>query len=170
MRRVGQFLLALFVVAGSSCTLHSAYLQKQYDKRLDRLQKERDKLSKTSDPVDRAKSDIVVSDILLSLASDAIKSGEPEVLVKRLGEYVDVIQDAHQGMMKTGRDAHKKPKGFKELEIALRRQIRMLDDLAHGVTFDQRDPVEQARQKAVDIREDLLKALFGEKNAPSSKS
>jgi hypothetical protein len=46
----------------------------------------------------------------------------------------------------------------------------MLDDLGHGLTFDQREPVDKAKQQASDIRDDLLKALFGEQNAPSRKS
>ena len=41
-------------------------------------------------------------------------------------------------MIKTGRDAHRKPKGFKDLEISLRRQVRILDDIGKGLTFDQR--------------------------------
>jgi len=159
----------LIAVALTSCAIHTASLQGQYDKRLERLQKERERLSRTTDPVARTKADINISEILLSLASDAVKTGEPELLGKRLNEYTDTIRDAHQTMMKTGRDAHRKPKGFKELEIALRRQIRTLDDLAHSVSFDQRDPVEKAKQQASDIREDLLKAFFGEQNAPSRK-
>jgi hypothetical protein len=58
----------------------------------------------------------------------------------------------------------------RELEIALRRQIRMLDDIGRTVTFDQRDPVDKAKEEASDIRDDLLKALFGEQNAPAHKS
>ena len=169
MRTVQRLTLVLIVVAVSSCAIRTASLQGQYDKRLERLQREKDKLNRISDPVNRTKTDITISEILLSLASDAAKTGEPELFLKRLSEYVDAIRDAHQTMMKTGRDAHRKPKGFKDLEIALRRQIRMLDDLAHAVTFDQRDPVENARQHASDIREELLKALFGEQNAPSRK-
>jgi hypothetical protein len=160
----------LIAVALTSCAIHTASLQGQYDRRLERLQKEREKLSRSTDPVARTKADINISEILLSLASDAVKTGEPELLGKRLNEYTDTIRDAHQTMMKTGRDAHRKPKGFKELEIALRRQIRTLDDLAHSVSFDQRDPVEKAKQQASDIRDDLLKAFFGEENAPSRKS
>jgi hypothetical protein len=161
----------LSVAAVSSCTaMHTTFLQRgQYDKRLERLQKERDKLARSTDPVDRTKTDINISEILLSLASDAIKSGEPEVLDKRLSEYVETIRDAHQTMMKTGRDAHRKPKGFKELEIALRRQVRVLEDLSHSVTFDQRDPVDRAKQEAADIREDVFRALFGDQNAPPRK-
>ena len=169
MRTIERLLLVLIVVAVSSCAIHTTSLRGQYDKRLERLQRERDKLNKLTDPVDRTKTDIAISEILLSLASDAIKTGEPEVLGKRLSEYVETIRDAHQTMMKTGRDAHRKPKGFKELEIALRRQIRVLDDLSHSVTFDQRDPVDKAKQEASDIREDVFRALFGEQNAPSRK-
>jgi len=169
MRRIEKVLFTLFVISLSSCTVRIASLQSQSDKRLERLQKERDKLARTTDPVDRTKSDIAISEILLSLAGDAARSGEPEALEKRLNEYIETIQDAHQTMIKTGRDAHRKPKGFKDLEIALRRHIRMLDDLGHGVTFDQRAPVDKAKEQATDIREDLLKALFGEQNAPSRK-
>ena len=165
-----HLLFILLVVVLSSCAVRTASLQGQVDKRLERLEKERARLKGEIDPVDRTKSDIAISEILLSLASDAVRSGEPEVLEKRLTEYVDTIQDAHQAMMKTGRDAHKKPKGFKDLEIALRRQIRMLDDIGKGLTFDQRTPVDKAKQEASDIRDDLLKALFGEQNAPSRKS
>src|SRR5437773_10227103 len=162
MRRIEPLLLMLLVVAVSSCAVRTTSLQGQYDKRLERLQKERDKLNRLTDPVDRTKTDIAISEILLSLAGDAVKTGEPEVLGKRLSEYLDTIHDAHQTMVKTGRDAHRKPKGFKDLEIALRRQIRTLDDLAHGVTFDQRDPVDKAKQEASDIRDDLRKALSGQ--------
>jgi len=170
MRKIERFVLVLVVVAVSSCAIRITPLQGQYDKRLERLQKEKDKLNRITDPVDRTKTGIAISEILLSLASDAIKTGEPEMVGKRLNEYVEIIRDAHQTMMKTGRDAHRKPKGFKDLEIALRRQIRVLDDLAHSVSFDQRDPVEKAKVQASDIREELLKALFGEQNAPSRKS
>ena len=168
MRITYRLLFVLILITVTSCTIRTGFFQ-GVDKRFERLQREKDKLNRLTDPVDRTKTDIAIAEILLSLASDAIKTGEPEALGKRLNEYVETIRDAHQTMVKTGRDAHKKPKGFKELEIALRRQIRMLEDLARGVTFDQRDPVEKAKEEASDIREDVLKALFGEQNAPSRK-
>ncbi len=169
MRTIERFLLMLVVLSLTSCAIRTASLQAKYDKRLERLERERNKLKSATDPVDRAKTDINIAEILLSLASDAVRTGEPEVLEKRLSEYRDTIQDAHQTMVKTGRDAHRKPKGFKDLEIALRRQIRMLDDIGKSVSFDQRDPVDRAKKEASDIRDDLLKALFGEQNAPSRK-
>lgn len=170
MATIQRLVFIVTVVAVSSCAVvRTASLQGQYDKRLERLQRERDKLNRITDPVDRTKTDINISEILLTLASEAVKTGEPEVLEKRLKEYVEAIQDAHQSMIKTGRDAHRKPKGFKELEIALRRQIRTLDDIGRTLTFDQRDPVDRAKQEASEIRDELLKALFGEQNAPARK-
>src|SRR5689334_575945 len=139
MRYIDRLPLILLALTVSSCAIHSASLQGQIDKRFERLERERAKQKAATDPIDRAMSDITISEILLSLAGDAVRSGEPEVLEKRLAEYVDSIQDAHESLVKTGRDAHKKPKGFKDLEIALRRQIRTLDDIGHGLTFDQRE-------------------------------
>jgi hypothetical protein len=169
MRTIQRFSILLIVLSMTSCAVRTVALQPQIDKRLERLERDREKLKHTTDAVDRTKIDIDISEILLSLVSDAVKSGEPEALGRRLNEYVETIQDAHQAMMKTGRDAHRKPKGFKDLEISLRRQIRILDDIGRGLTFDQREPVEKAKQQASDIRDDLLKALFGEQNAPGRK-
>src|SRR5581483_11187942 len=170
MRKMQRLLFTLLLFASASCAVRISSLQGQVDKRLERLEKERARLKTLTDAVDRTKSDITISDILLSLASDAVRSGEPEVLQKRLGEYVEAIEDAHDSLMKTGRDAHKKPKGFKDLEIALRHQIRTLDDIGKLLTYDQRGPVDKAKQQASDFREDMLKALFGDQNAPSHKT
>jgi hypothetical protein len=162
----------LLLLSLSSCVaVRSSFVQNDYDKRLERLQKEREKLARQqTDPVGRTKTQIKISEILLTFISDAVQSGEPEVMEKRLTEYLSAIQDAHETMMKTGRDAHRRPGGFKDLEIALRRQVRQLEDIGRGLTFDQRDPVDRARQQAADIRDNLLRALFGEQNAPARKS
>src|SRR5262249_36195044 len=128
------------------------------------LQRERDKLKRATDPVDRAKSDIKISEILLSLTNDSVRNGDAETMEQHLTEYVSTIQDAHETLMKTGRDARKKPHGFKDLEISLRRQINQLKDIGGALTVDQREPVDKARSEASRIRDDLLKALFGGQN------
>jgi hypothetical protein len=171
MRAINRSLVLLLILTLNSCaTTRLSFRQKDYDKRLQNLAKEREKLVRQTDPVGRTKTQIKISEILLTLVSDAVQSGEIEAMEKRLGEYTAAIEDAHQTLMKTGRDAHKKPGGFKDLEIALRRQVRQLEDIGKGLTFDQRDAVDKAREEAADIRDDLLKALFGEQNAPSRKS
>jgi hypothetical protein len=142
----------------------------QSNKQLERLQKEKANLARQTDPVGRTKTQIKISEVLLSLVSDAVQAGDMESMQKYIDEYVSTIQDAHQTMMKTGRDAHRKPGGFKDLEIALRRHVRQLTDIGKSLTYDDREPLEKAKEEAIDIRDDLLKAFFGEQNAPSRKS
>jgi hypothetical protein len=48
--------------------------------------------------------------------------------------------------------------------------VRQLVDIGKALTFDEREPLDKAKEEAIDIRDDLLKALFGEQNAPSRKS
>jgi hypothetical protein len=165
-----SFVLFVFLVV-SSCAARSSSssFRQAYDKRLERLENEREKLKRQTDPVGRTKSQIRISEILLTLVSDAVKTGDLELMEQRLEEYVTAIQDARQTMTQTGRDAHKKPGGFKDLEIALRRQVRQLEDIGHGLTFDQREPLDKAKEQAGDIRDEMLKALFGEQNAPARK-
>ena len=141
----------------------------QTDKQLERLQKEKSNLTRQTDPVGRTKTEIKISEALLNLISDAVQAGDMELMQKYIAEYLTAIQDAHQTMMKTGRDAHRKPGGFKDLEIALRRHVRQLVDIGKALTFDEREPLDKAKDEAIDIRDDLLKALFGEQNAPSRK-
>ena len=162
-------LILLFFFSVCSCAIPPSSLRAQYDKRLERLEREKERLKRASDPVDRTKTQIRIAELLLSFISDSVNAGDQERLEQRLDEYVAAIQDAHQTMAKTGRDAHKKPKGFKDLEIALRRQVRQLEDIGQGLSFDQREPVQKAKEEASTIRDQLLKALFGEQNAPSRK-
>ena len=171
MRFLGRSLiLVLLVNLNSGSALPFTLFQSDLDKRLERLQKEREKLDRETDPVGRTKTQIKVSEILLTLINDAVQSGEAEVMAKRLSEYRAAIQNAHETMMKTGRDAHRRPGGFKDLEIALRRQVRQLEDIGKGLSFDEREPVDKAREEAASIRGDLIRALFGAENAPSRRS
>ena len=81
----------------------------QSDKQVERLQKERVNLTRQTDPVGRTKTEIKISEVLLTLISNAVQAGDMELMQKYIDEYVAAIEDAHQTMMKTGRDAHRKP-------------------------------------------------------------
>ena len=76
MRNI-ELLFMLIVLSVSSCTLRINSLQGQFDKRLERLHKERDRLPKLTDPIERTKTNITISEILLSLAGDACASEVP---------------------------------------------------------------------------------------------
>jgi hypothetical protein len=163
------FVLVLLTTS-TSCAVRDSLFFGQKDKRIERLQSEKDKLKTQTDPVGRTKTQIKIADLLLTFISDAAMAGDTEVMEIRLEEYITWIQAAHQTMTKTGRDAHKKPGGFKDLEIALRRQVRQLEDIGGILSYDEREPVEKVRDEAAAIRDELLRALFGSQNVPSRKS
>lgn len=124
------------------------------------LQKEREKLEKESDLIDRAKIGIKISDLLLENVADSVKAGNFDQMQEHLSAYTATIEGAHQSLVSSGRNAGKKSEGFKDLEIAIRRQVRKFDDYARMLTTDRREPVEQAKKLATGIRDKLLKALF----------
>jgi hypothetical protein len=169
MRYILAALILIALCTGSTGAQVKLPWPLKKDKTVEDLEKERAKLKLTTAPVDRAKREITISDLLLTLSADAVGRGDIGMMEKWLGEYTDTILDAQRTMTGTGRDAHKKPAGFKDLEIALRRHLRQLDELGGVLSYDRRQPVEKARDVASDIRVDLLKALFGEENATSHR-
>jgi hypothetical protein len=131
------------------------------EERARELQKERTKLERETDPVDRAKIGIKISDLLLADVGEAVRDGDLKQMEQQLVEYSAAIQDAHQVLIDSGRNAAKKPGGFKELEIALRKHTRAFDDFTRMVNSIQgRVPLERAKDLAIGIRDKLLKALF----------
>ena|SRR6187399_884218 len=131
------------------------------------LQKERVNLSKTNDPVGRTKTQIKISNLLLTLLTDAARDGNDKLVEQHLNDYSNTISDAHLTMMKSGKDAHKHPSGYKDLEISLRKQQRQLSDAAKLVDIDSRDEVDRVRKQASDISDQLVKTmLLKEPNAP----
>jgi hypothetical protein len=124
------------------------------------LQREREKLEKERDPVDRAKIGIKISDLLLDNVADSVRVGNFTDMEQELSAYVATIESAHQTLVDSGLNAQKKSGGFKDLEIALRKQVLKFDDYARMLTGDRREPLEEAKKLATGIRNKLLKALF----------
>ena len=67
----------------------------QSDKQVERLQKERVNLTRQTDPVGRTKTEIKISEVLLTLISNAVQAGDMELMQKYIDEYVAAIEDAH---------------------------------------------------------------------------
>lgn len=164
MAAIKKLLVAILFSGLSLYSLPTPSLWAQQNRQIEQLGKERLKLQRENDPVGRTKTQIKVADILLSMAGAAVKNNEFERMQDHLDEYVAAIQDAHDTMIKSGRDAQKKAGGFKDLEIALRRHMRQLQDMGGSLTLDLREPVEKARDQAAGIRDVMLRALFGGQN------
>jgi hypothetical protein len=130
------------------------------ESRAKELQAERAKLQKETDPVDRAKIGVKISDILVEDVGDAVRQGNLTEMEIQLTAYAETIENAQKSLVDSGRDAVKKPAGFKELEIALRQHIRRFDELSRLLNLQSRVPLEKTKDLATGIRNKLLKALF----------
>jgi len=126
----------------------------------EQLRKERLNLTRTTDPVSRTKIQIKISDVLITLMTDAARSGEDKKAEQYLNDYSNTISDAHMTMMKTGKDAHKHPNGFKDLEISLRKQQSRLSDAGKLMDIDNREAVDKVRKQASDISDQLVKNML----------
>ena len=155
MKRIAFSLLVLLLSGAPGQAGRSSY-----DDRAKELQKERDRLDKEKDPVTRAKIEIRISDLLLENVADSVRDGKFSEMQEGLAAYTSAIEDAHETLVASGRNAQKNSGGFKELEIAIRKQVLKFDDYARMLTTDRREPIEQARKLVSGIRNKLLKALF----------
>ena len=156
MKQIIRLLLVL-LLAGALPPVASAASEEE---RAKELEKERAKLVKETDPVDRAKIGITISDILIEDLGDAVRKGDFSEMQTQLTAYTTTIETAHQTLVESGRNASKKPSGFKELEIALRKHARRFDEFARALNLDRRIPIEQTKTLVIGIRDKLLKALF----------
>jgi ElaB/YqjD/DUF883 family membrane-anchored ribosome-binding protein len=126
----------------------------------EQLKKERSSLARTTDPVSRTKIEIRISDLLITLMADAARAGDDKKAEQYLSDYSNTISDAHLTMMKTGKDAHKHPQGYKDLEISLRKQQSRLSDAGKLMDIDSREAVDKVRKQASAISDQLVKTML----------
>jgi len=155
MKQVLTVPLVLLLIGGTASSATALD-----EDRTRQLEKERQKLENETDPIDRAKIGVKISDLLLDGVGDAARDGDFDLMEQELDEYAAVIQDAHNDLIESGRNAVKRPNGFKELEIALRKHVRKFEDLARTLNLEQRIGLEKTKDLAGTIRDKLLKALF----------
>lgn len=121
------------------------------------------RIARESNPVKKAKYEIRLARVKLKQALATRESGDVEGSMRSLEAYRDRVSSAWSILQKSGRSAHKKPEGFKELDIALREDERYLEDYVHRISVLDREPVENIVQEVAKIREEVLRALFPQK-------
>jgi len=118
-----------------------------------------------------------LAQLKLQQATDAYAKGDLDQGQKLLDDYLKWVKSSWDLLKASGRQAERKPQGFKELDIALREDARRFGDLEHRVPFTDREPVTKAAQEAEKIRGDVLAVLFptgesaaaGKAGTPGSK-
>lgn len=118
------------------------------------------RIQSEQNPVKKAKYQVRLGRLKLLEAKQAYDNGNFEEGQKLLGEYLARMKESWSTLEKSGRQAVRQPQGFKELDIALREDNRTLNDLAHRVSYQDRDPITKTAKETEEIRNEVLKALF----------
>lgn len=134
----------------------------------DNLDKLREKLNGENDPIDRAKATAKLGDELIKQISHRYREGAYTEGEQLLDEYLKAIRAAHRGLEGTGRDARRKPAGFKQLEIHLRKSSRELERVAQHAPADSRETLARAQEEVESIHSDLLQNLMQRNAEPKS--
>jgi len=112
---------------------------------------------------------VKMSDLDTNEASHWVKKGNLLEADRFLNRYTEVIKQTSQVLKGSNRNAQKNPVGFKDFEIALRRQLRKLVDLKPRYPFDQQEAIDQAITTAESAKEQMIQAIFGPENAGRGK-
>ena len=118
------------------------------------------RLAREQNPVKKAKYEIRLARVKLLQATDTFEKGDLNGTQKLLEAYLARLKDAWNTLQASGRPAHNKPQGFRELDIELREDQRYLEDMTRRFPFTDRGSVERIAREAEQLRNEVLKALF----------
>jgi len=146
------FVLILLVLADTL----AASLPRRRDTEQDLLAR----IQREPDPIKKAKLEVRLGRVKLLESMAACDQGNIEETNRLLGAYIETLNDAWERLQNSGRVAHKKSSGFKELDIELREDARYLEDLRHRLPYAERGRTEKVAGEVDQLRNEVLKELF----------
>jgi hypothetical protein len=126
------------------------------------------RMQKEHDPVRKSKEATRLARIKLRQAIQAYDQGNTEQGAQLVSAYLGRIKDSWQILKSSGRNAARAPQGFKELDIELREDARMLGDLKRRISYFERGPLEKAEKEVDQVRDEVLQALFPVTRTPEA--
>jgi hypothetical protein len=118
------------------------------------------RIQKENDPVRKSKQETRLARIELQQAIQAYDQGNREQGAELVSIYLGRIKDSWRTLRGSGRNGARDPRGFKELDIELREDARLLDDLKRRISYLERDPIDKAEKEVEQVRAEVLQALF----------
>lgn len=110
--------------------------------------------------VQRAKAFPKYGETLVREARAAAGAGDLEKAEKLLTDYRDTVRQLHQALRTAVPNPEKRPAGFKQLQIHVRKSIREIADLTAAVPAKLQPPFEFLRKEIERIDRALIDDLF----------
>jgi len=113
-----------------------------------------------NDPVSRARAFAKAGGSQIHEAREAVKNGDYEKAEKILTDYRDTVKQLHQDLRATVPNPEKKPNGFKQLQIHVRKTLKEIDDIVVAVPANLKPPFEFLRREIDQLDRAMIEDLF----------
>lgn len=127
------------------------------------------KLKATTNPIGKVKTLIEMADFQLRGAAHKAMENLFTEADQYLSRYQDVIRQTQEVLKGSGRNAQKKTGGFMDFELALKRQLRTLEDLRSVYPYERSQKLKGTIEEAKAAQENMLMQIFGEGNFGNQK-
>lgn len=128
------------------------------------LVQQQERLNRETSAIGKVKALIKIAGIHLGSAGQAVKNGDLAAADRNLDLYKESVEKALATLKSSRRNAQKNPAGFKEFEISLRKQLRVLDDLRSHYSFEQVQTIDAAIAAAKVAQDAMFAEIFGPEN------
>jgi hypothetical protein len=125
-----------------------------------RLDRERARFQAETDPVRRAKALARLGDEKLNALQQELAAGEFDAARNLMEVHLKNVKSTFEGLQASGRDAEKKPDGFRQLEMHIRRSIRSLGEAILSMPHEERERFGEIKGELEEIDRELLRMLF----------
>jgi hypothetical protein len=136
----------------------------------DRLTQALENYRHETDPVHKARALAKLAQPQIDLARKQLDAGDDVASLNTLEQFRDEVQQSFTALKAAGIDAEKKPAGFKELQISLRRSLRSIDDLIFALPVDKRPFFRAVRSDLLKVQNELIDALFPRRLSRNGKN
>jgi hypothetical protein len=126
----------------------------------DRVAELQAQFNRETDPVRKAKILPKLGDAQFDSARGETDAGRYAQALKIIEEYRDEVKTAEAALKASGIDAERKPAGFKQLQIHIRKSVREIEQTILALPDAERPPFEAVRQQLMGIEKGLIDMLF----------
>lgn len=124
--------------------------------------------AQSGDPVQNAKVVVKRGELQLAQVRREVNAENYDEALRVLTEYHDAMKSAHASLKASGRDAEKKPSGFKNLQIHIRQSVQRLDQTILSMPVEERGPFDSIRKELDSMDKELIDVLFPRQPAKKS--
>ena len=126
----------------------------------DRLAELRARFSQQNDPVRKAKVLSKLGQAEIELLRKEVSAGQYAEALRLLEEHREEVKATYAALKQSGINPEKKPGGFKDLQIHLRKTSRQLRDAILILPYSQREPFHTIRGELEEMESELIDMLF----------